>query len=154
MHISTQLNCWSLRCSWSIACRRCSNYIFILDLTHGLNGLSKDNCKTRQKSVLYFGVTYIRDFTLYKTHKYAKGRPYNHNKTKHNVYWLHHIPCHGCHEPDSKDREYCNIISLVPGRCDNNSKSVISEYMYINTCTNGSGHGTVAVLLPGFAINW
>ena len=22
--------CWSLRCSWSIACQRCSNYIFIL----------------------------------------------------------------------------------------------------------------------------
>ena len=28
-HLSRQLNCWSLRCSWSIACRRCSNYIFI-----------------------------------------------------------------------------------------------------------------------------
>ena len=26
-----QLNYWSLRCSWSIVCRRCSNYIFILD---------------------------------------------------------------------------------------------------------------------------
>ena len=35
-------------CSWSIACRRCSNYIFILDLTRGFNGLGKDNCKTRQ----------------------------------------------------------------------------------------------------------
>ena len=42
---------WSLRCSWSIACRRCSNYIFILDLTHGFSGLGKDDCKTgREKS--------------------------------------------------------------------------------------------------------
>ena len=44
-HLSRQLNCWSLRCSWSIACRRCSNYIFILHLTHGFNVLCKDNCK-------------------------------------------------------------------------------------------------------------
>ena len=48
-HLSRQLNCWSLRCSWSIACRRCSNYILILDLTHGFNGLGKDNLKTRRE---------------------------------------------------------------------------------------------------------
>ena len=30
-----------------VAYRRCSNYIFILDWTHGFNGLNKDNCKTR-----------------------------------------------------------------------------------------------------------
>ena len=45
--LSVQKNCWSLRCSWSIACRRCSNYILILDLTPGFNGLGKNNCKTR-----------------------------------------------------------------------------------------------------------
>ena len=39
--------CWSLRCSWSIACRRCSNYIFIFDLTLGFNRLRKGNCKAR-----------------------------------------------------------------------------------------------------------
>ena len=43
-------NCRSLRCSWSIACRRCSNYIFILDLTPGFMGLGKDNCKTRREA--------------------------------------------------------------------------------------------------------
>ena len=37
-HFRRQWNCRSLRCSWSIACRRCSNYIFILDLTPGLKG--------------------------------------------------------------------------------------------------------------------
>ena len=45
MHFSRQLNCWSLRCSWSIACRRCSNYIYILNLTPGFNRLGKYNHK-------------------------------------------------------------------------------------------------------------
>ena len=31
------------------ACRRCSNYIFILDLTHDFIGLGKDNCSTRRE---------------------------------------------------------------------------------------------------------
>ena len=34
----------------SNACRCYSNYIFILDLIPGFNGLSKDNCKTREKT--------------------------------------------------------------------------------------------------------
>ena len=49
-HFSKQLHCWSLRCSWSIACRRCSNYIFILNLTPGFNGLGKDNYKMRREA--------------------------------------------------------------------------------------------------------
>ena len=49
-HLCWQLNCRSLRCSWSIACRRCSNYIFILDLIHGFNRLGKDNCQTGRES--------------------------------------------------------------------------------------------------------
>ena len=43
-------NCRLLRCSWSIACRRCSNYIFILDSTHRLIGLTEDNCTTRRET--------------------------------------------------------------------------------------------------------
>ena len=31
------------------AYRRCSNYIFIIDLTPGFNGLGKDDCKTRRR---------------------------------------------------------------------------------------------------------
>ena len=42
--------CWSPKCSWCITCRRCSNYIFILDLTLGFNGLGKNNCKTRRET--------------------------------------------------------------------------------------------------------
>ena len=49
-HFNRQLNCWSLRCSWSIACQRCSNYIFILNLIPGFNGLGKDNYKMRQEA--------------------------------------------------------------------------------------------------------
>ena len=43
-----QYKCWLLRYSWSIAYRRCSNYIFILDLTPGFNTLGRDNFKTRR----------------------------------------------------------------------------------------------------------
>ena len=32
------------------ACRRCSNYIFILNLTPGFNGLGRDNYKARQET--------------------------------------------------------------------------------------------------------
>ena len=48
------------------ACRRCSNYIFILDLTPGSSGLGNDNCKTTQETFkfLWFGVSYIRDLTV------------------------------------------------------------------------------------------
>ena len=31
-------------CSWSITCRRCSNYVFIPDITAGFNGSGKDHC--------------------------------------------------------------------------------------------------------------
>ena len=33
-----------------VSCSRFSNYIYILDLTSGFNGLEKDNCKTRQET--------------------------------------------------------------------------------------------------------
>ena len=44
------------RCSWSIAWRHCSNYIFILDLTPGFNGLGKYNCKTRRETFQLWGL--------------------------------------------------------------------------------------------------
>ena len=56
MHPIRRWNCWSLRCSWSIACRHWSNYIFIVILIPGFNGLDKDNCKTRQET---FKVWYL-----------------------------------------------------------------------------------------------
>ena len=37
-----------------IACRRCSNYIFILDLTPGFKGLGKDDFKTRWDSFQFW----------------------------------------------------------------------------------------------------
>ena len=53
-HFSTQLNCWSLRCNWSIACRRCSNYNFFLHLTLGFNILRNDNCKPRRGALKFW----------------------------------------------------------------------------------------------------
>ena len=50
LHLIRQWNCRSFRCSWSIVCRRCSNYIFILDLTPDSNILHKDNCKTKRET--------------------------------------------------------------------------------------------------------
>ena len=41
-HLSGQ---WPLRCIWSIACWRCSNYIFILEFTPGFIGLGRGICQ-------------------------------------------------------------------------------------------------------------
>ena len=66
-------NCWSLRCSWSIACRRCSNYIFILNLTRGFNGLGKDNWKTRRETFMFGDwVCLIFENWRYHRQKWAK----------------------------------------------------------------------------------
>ena len=46
--------CWSLRCSWSIACGCCHNYIFILNLSPGFNGLYRDKCKTRRETFQFW----------------------------------------------------------------------------------------------------
>ena len=53
LHLSRQLSCWSLRCSKSIACLRCSNYIFILDLTPRFNRVRKYNCKARRETFTF-----------------------------------------------------------------------------------------------------
>ena len=37
-----------------VGCRRCSNYIFILNLTPGFNGLSDDNCKRIQETFKFW----------------------------------------------------------------------------------------------------
>ena len=48
-----------LRCTWSIACRRCSDYIFILELTPDFNGFGKDNCKMRQETFKFWGLVHL-----------------------------------------------------------------------------------------------
>ena len=52
---------------WSIACRRCSNYIFILDLTPSFGGLGKVNCKTRCEAFKFWDLVPLisRNFTVY-----------------------------------------------------------------------------------------
>ena len=67
-HFCKELDCWSLTCSWSIACRRCSNYIFNLDLTPGFTVLREDHCKLRREAFKLWDIVclffYIRDFTV------------------------------------------------------------------------------------------
>ena len=88
-HFSRQWNCRSLRCSWSIACRRCSNYIFILELTPGFIGLGKDNCKTRRET-FKFGdlVRLILEILRYlqSTHREDNNCPTLHF-WYHNCWW-------------------------------------------------------------------
>ena len=48
LHLSRQLNCWSLRCQC------CPNYIFIVGLTPGFNTLRKDNCKPRRETFKFW----------------------------------------------------------------------------------------------------
>ena len=46
-------------CSWSIACQRCSNYIWVIDLTPGFIGLGKDNSKTRRETFKFWDLVCI-----------------------------------------------------------------------------------------------
>ena len=58
-HLSRWWNCFSLRCSWSIACRCCSYYIFILDLTPGFKGLDRNDCKTRPETFKFWDLVWL-----------------------------------------------------------------------------------------------
>ena len=58
-YLNKHQNCRSLRCSWSIACRRWSNYIFVIDLTPGFNRLRKDNLKTRQETFKFWDSVWL-----------------------------------------------------------------------------------------------
>ena len=42
-----------------MVCLRLSNYIYILDLTHGFNGLGRDNCKLKRPTFKYSGLVRI-----------------------------------------------------------------------------------------------
>ena len=65
MHLCRQLNSCSLRCSWSIACRRCFNYIIIINLTLSLTGEAKTTARRDERYLSFgFGAPYIRDFTV------------------------------------------------------------------------------------------
>ena len=39
--------------SWSIACQRCSNYIFVINSTPGFNIMGKGDCKTRPETFMF-----------------------------------------------------------------------------------------------------
>ena len=76
--------------SWSSVDRRCSNYIFILDLTPGFNGLGKGNCKTRRES-FNFGdlvpliLQILRQILFFLAHLTLSSHPIN--ESYHNVHF-------------------------------------------------------------------
>ena len=70
-HLGRQFNCRSLKCSWSIVCRRCPNHIFILDLTLGFKWLAKDDFKTRWESFKYCDLVRL----IWKNTRYAQKTP-------------------------------------------------------------------------------
>ena len=49
----------ALSCSWSIACQRCSNYIFILDLAPGFNGEGKDCCRMKREILKFRNLVHL-----------------------------------------------------------------------------------------------
>ena len=62
-HLSRQLNSWSLRCSWSIACRRCSNNICILDPA-SMNWAKTTARRDKNHLSLWIWWAFIRDFMV------------------------------------------------------------------------------------------
>ena len=64
---------------YTIACRRYSNYIFILVLTPCFNGFRQRQLQeeTRIIQVLWFDVPYIRDFTVLFSIKYEYNYMYS-----------------------------------------------------------------------------
>ena len=49
-----------------MACRRCSNYIFIFDLTPGFNLLGKNTSKTIRETFKFGNLPYTKGLTVYK----------------------------------------------------------------------------------------
>ena len=56
--------------------RRCSNYIFILDLTPGFNGLGKGNCKTRRESFEFGDLVWLILEILWYSFKIIRSYPH------------------------------------------------------------------------------
>ena len=67
-----ELNAWKVACSWSNACRCCSNYIFILDYLASMDW-AKTTARRDEKhlSFFLFGVPYTKSLTLHR----VAGKP-------------------------------------------------------------------------------
>ena len=78
-HLSRQQNRWSLRCSWNITCRRCSNYIFIPDLTPGSNGIGTGNGETRRETFRFGGLVRLTLEVWWYAKKFRMSSIWQHN---------------------------------------------------------------------------
>ena len=77
-HLSWQLNCRSLKCSWSNACWRCSSHISIPAPTPGPPRIEqgRPQDETRDTQVLWFHANYTRGITVMKPNLLACQRPH------------------------------------------------------------------------------
>ena len=136
-----QLNCWSLRCSWSIACRRCSNYIFILNLTPGFNGLGKDNYKMRREAFKFWDLVRL----ILETLRYASV-----HKQVLSLYELEQTHIHRLlHHPYVVLNLKSGILSLVPVDVNSNVKVCTQE----SACLGASQYVKADVLVEGMLLN-
>ena len=71
--LSRQNTCWSLRCSWRIACRCCSMYILILDLTPVPKWIGQRQLQDeREKFKIWDSVRLLLEVLLYLKTKLGK----------------------------------------------------------------------------------
>ena len=131
MHLNRQSNSWSLRCSWSLACRRCSNYIFILGLTPGFNRLHKDNCKARREPFQFWDLVRLileiwrYAFSIISGHWNGAGNWYPFS-WKMRTHLSHRIgTMDGWPGDDSLRSNLWVLNSLASGRCGHNFKIII-----------------------------
>ena len=92
-----------------MVCRRCSNYIFIIDLTLYFSGLGKDNCKTRRESFKFWN---IRDFTVILALLWCRGtiKAIPHLRQISNFNWQNTMHFY--------EIQRQNFIADIPTNCD------------------------------------
>ena len=66
-HKTSNISCTSVG-NKIVACWHCSNYIFIVDLTPGFNGLGKDQCQTRWETFKFCNLVQIISEVYMKMH--------------------------------------------------------------------------------------
>ena len=82
----------------SDAYRRCSNYIFILDLTPGFDGLEKDNCKTRRETFeFWYLVQLLLEISRYVIYIWR---------------WFVRFDCSQSNDPILSQRSYGRIVHI------------------------------------------
>ena len=138
MHLGKQKHCWSLFGASPVPAPATSSF----SLNTWLQWIRQKQPQDEMRviSVLGFGATYIRDFTVGRYCNLYNAVPLFHYNTV-------------TFPPNPHNRHPHSLPMMASyGVLFVGSNSFIQSLSL--PCPYGSGHGTVAVLLPGFAINW